>query len=77
MTALLGPCPCRCGQPVVWNGKRWRNVGQRAGGHTCPKGAPCGAYMPQYSDRCARRTGHVTEHRSSYAMANARRRRAA
>lgn len=75
---ILGPLPCQgCARPVVWNGKRWRNVGQRSGGHACQPAVNvrCGALMPYIKERCARRLGHNDEHRSRYAMDNAARSR--
>ena len=32
----------------------------------------CGAWMPKYGELCARRPGHRWEHRSEYALENAR-----
>ena len=75
---ILGPAPCQgCHSPVYWNGKRWRNPGQRSGGHACkPDGIViCNGFMPQIKERCARRLGHLKEHRSRYAMDNAARAR--
>lgn len=65
-----------CRADVVWNGKRWRNPGQRSGRHVCPADRPtCGAWMPIARERCARGPGHsgVDQHRSAYALDNARR----
>lgn len=64
-----------CGTDVVWSAGRWRNVGQRSGRHVCPPTRErCGAFMPMHRDRCARKPGHGYEHRSEYALENARRR---
>ena len=73
---LPGVCQ-GCRQPVVWNGKRWRNPRQTSGRHACkPDGyVLCGGFMPQVKERCARRLGHNQEHRSRYAMDNAARAR--
>lgn len=70
---LPGTCIV-CHEPVVWNGIAWRDP--RGGrNHECPAERPlCGAWMPQARERCARRPGHGWEHRSDYAMGNARRR---
>lgn len=35
--------------------------------------ARCAAWMPKARASCARRTGHAYEHRSAYALDNARR----
>lgn len=33
---------------------------------------PCGEWLPYVRERCARRRGHRWEHRSAYALGNAR-----
>jgi len=69
-----GVCPV-CERPLVFTGKRWQDRG-RHGPHVCPEERPCcGAMMRQAHERCARRPGHTTEHRTSYALENARRMR--
>lgn len=75
---LWGECiVCRC--HVLWDGRKWKDPGRGMGTkHVCPTERPtCGAWMPQARERCARRPEHTTEHRTAYAMANARRRYAA
>ncbi len=75
MIALPGRCQV-CGTDVVWNGKRWRNVGQRSGGHVCPTDRPeCGYTMPITRERCARRPGHRDSHRSRWVLDEEARRR--
>ena len=73
-----GVCPV-CERPLVFTGKRWQDPGQHRGKgrpHVCPEERiACGAMMPQARMRCARLPGHTTEHRSSYALENARRTR--
>lgn len=72
---LPGRCPI-CDADLVWTGKRWRTAPLTQGNqaHVCPIERPlCNALMPYYGDRCARRPGHLYEHRSPYAMENARR----
>lgn len=66
-----------CGADVVWNGKMWRNPGQKGTGrHVCSADRPrCNVVMRNALERCARRPGHTTEHRTAYALANARRMR--
>lgn len=62
-----------CHAPVLFSGKTWKEPGQRRGRHSCPvERAVCGARMPRYGELCQRRPGHLTEHRSAYALANAR-----
>jgi hypothetical protein len=80
MIRLPGVCIV-CRQPVVWTGKRWeesprgRGMGRR---HACPDDRKvCGAWMPNARERCARGPGHGYEHRTAYALENARRRWAA
>lgn len=76
MRLLPGLCQV-CRTPVVWNGSVWRNAKGRTvmGRHVCPEDRPtCNAVM-RFGERCARLPGHTTEHRSAYAMANARRMR--
>jgi hypothetical protein len=64
---LPGVC-ISCREPVVWNGKHWRAPGQWGRAHVCQ--VACGALMPLALERCARRPGHTTPHRSRYAMDN-------
>lgn len=52
-----------CARPVRHRGDCWPMY-QRF--------EPCGAWMRNVRERCARRRGHRWEHRSSYAMGNAR-----
>lgn len=74
---LPGRCVV-CGHDVVWYVGHWRDpkkasrgVGKR---HVCPDERPvCGAFMPYARERCARRPGHGYEHRTLYAIENARR----
>jgi hypothetical protein len=71
---LPGRCPV-CSADLVWTGKRWRTAPLTRGGyaHVCPQDRPlCNALM-RYRERCARRPGHLYEHRTLYAMENARR----
>ena len=69
-----GVCPV-CERPLVFTGKRWQDPGRR-GPHVCPtERRSCGVMMPNAHLRCARTPGHGTEHRSSYALENARRMR--
>ena len=65
---LPGICQV-CHQPVVWNGKVWRNPGQGQRRHHCS--VVCGARM-QAGERCGRTPGHQGYHRSLYAMENER-----
>ncbi len=75
MIALPGRCQ-GCSARVVWNGKRWRNEGQRSGGHVCPDDRPeCGYLMPYIKERCARRPGHRDSHRSRWTLDDEARRR--
>jgi hypothetical protein len=72
MIRLPGRCPV-CSADLVWTGKRWRTapVTKGGGAHVCPEDRPlCNALM-RYGERCARRPGHTTEHRTRYAMDNA------
>jgi hypothetical protein len=73
---LPGRCQV-CGGDVAWNGKMWRDIGQRGKGrHVCPDDRPrCNMVMRNALERCARLPGHTTEHRTAYALANARRMR--
>lgn len=62
-----------CRDPVVWNGKSWKAPGQWGQRHVCRADrATCGAWMPYARERCARRPRHTTEHRTRYALDNAR-----
>jgi hypothetical protein len=69
---LPGRCQV-CSGDVVWNGKVWRDL--TANGkhrHVCPEDRPtCNAVMRWAGERCARRPGHTTEHRTRYALDNA------
>jgi hypothetical protein len=69
---LPGRCQV-CNVALVWDGKRWKEPRQGAGRrHVCREDRPtCGAWMPYIRERCARGPGHITEHRSRYAMDNA------
>jgi hypothetical protein len=75
---LPGRC-MTCGASVSWYARAWREPrrplnGKPAHRHVCAEDrAVCGAFMPQVRERCARRPGHAWEHRSSYALENARR----
>lgn len=75
MIRLPGVCQ-GCGASVMWTGKRWQDAPLGRGkGHThrCAEDRPaCGAWMPYVRTRCARRPGHGFEHRSPYALENAR-----
>lgn len=71
-----------CRRNTIWNGSDWRNLGrqyQSAGiwfgrKHVCrPERPTCGVWMPTAKERCARGPGHGWEHRTAYAMDNARR----
>jgi hypothetical protein len=70
---LIGRC-MGCGADVRWYAKAWRDTprsGRKVGPqHVC---VLCGAFMPKAGSRCARLRGHAWEHRSIYAMTNARR----
>jgi hypothetical protein len=67
---LPGVCVV-CRAPVVWRGKSWKNPGQWGQRHRCPADRPiCGAMMRYAGERCARKPGHTTEHRTAYALAN-------
>lgn len=73
---LPGRCVV-CAADVVWTGKSWKDrrpVSARVRRkHVCRADRPaCGALMPLARERCARRPGHTTEHRSRYALENAR-----
>ena len=78
---ILGPAPCGgCRRPVwYFRALGWAEPTGRKTvpwtRHGCHHGDRCGAVMPMYGDRCARRRGHRTEHRSRYAMDNAARQR--
>lgn len=68
---LPGRC-AGCGAAVLFTGKRWQDAGRRAA-HVCPQErSECGAWMRNARVRCARRPGHGYEHRSRYALDNAR-----
>lgn len=58
-----------CRQSVTFDGKRWTD--RPGSSHACPKPA-CGAVMPYLHEPCARTRGHRYEHRSRYALENAR-----
>lgn len=63
-----------CGADVIWTGKSWKKPGKGGARHVCPTDRPvCGAFMRNARERCARRGGHGYEHRTAYAMENARR----
>ena len=74
MIRLPGTCVV-CRRSVMWTGKRWRNVNGRLGAvHTCPPDRPtCGYWMPVVKERCARPPHSNGDHRSIYALENARR----
>jgi hypothetical protein len=68
---LPGRC-ATCGGAIVFDGKRW--VDRPRVVHVCPVERPtCGELMRYAKERCARTPGHRFEHRSRYAMDNARR----
>jgi hypothetical protein len=71
---LPGRC-MGCGVAVEWHGRVWRPRGStRHHAHQCRTDRDkCGAWMPYVEERCARRPGHGFEHRTAYAMENARR----
>lgn len=74
MIRLPGVCIV-CRRPVVWNGKHWKRwPGTKDSAyHVCPEDRlECGAWMPRARERCARRPGHGFEHKSRYALENAR-----
>lgn len=74
---LPGRCSV-CGAFVRWRGRHWRDPGTNRLGriHVCPQDrALCGAFMPYARERCARKPGHTTEHRTAYALENAARMR--
>lgn len=67
---LPGRC-ITCGADVVWSRRAWRRPGQGGHLHRCAPDRPlCAAWMPYARERCARGPGHLTEHRTAYAMAN-------
>lgn len=69
---LPGRCVV-CRRDVVWTGRQWKDGANLRRRHVCPAERPvCGARMI-YEQRCARRPGHTTEHRTAYALANAAR----
>lgn len=75
MIRLPGVCIV-CRESVVWTGKQWKAATNLERTHTCPEDrAVCGAWMPNAKERCARRPGHVTQHLTAYAIANAARAR--
>jgi hypothetical protein len=60
----LGPCPCSiCGRLLTWNGRRWLPAHLHD---------TCDAWMPYAKERCARRRGHGYEHKTRWALDNAR-----
>lgn len=64
-----------CRNPVVYASKRWRDPYLRGKGkpHVCPVDRPtCGAWMRNARERCARAPGHANDHRTRWAMDNAR-----
>ncbi len=66
---LPGVC-IKCRARVVWNGRYWRRPERGyMGPHVC---WPCWAWMPVAQEKCARPEGHKGEHRSAYAIENAR-----
>jgi hypothetical protein len=74
---LIGRC-VGCGADVRWYAKAWREIRRPrtkpAPRHVCREDrAVCGAFMPKARTRCARLPSHAWEHRSPYAMENARR----
>lgn len=74
MIRLPGVCAC-CRADVAWTGKRWQGAPVRLGKgrtHVCTANVRCGAWMPYAREHCARLPGHRWEHRTEYAMRNAR-----
>jgi len=70
---LPGACVV-CRRPVWWGGKSWREGTRHGVRHVCPSDRPtCGAWMRYARERCARRPGHTTAHRTQYALDNAMR----
>ena len=72
---LPGRCVV-CGHAIAWYVGAWREFAAQGTGrrHVCPTERPtCGAFMPSARERCARRPGHGFEHRTAYALENARR----
>jgi hypothetical protein len=73
--SLPGVCIV-CRERVHWWDGAWRQYrpGRRFRRHECnPERPRCNALMPYAEGRCARRPGHRHEHRSAYALENARR----
>lgn len=69
---LPGVCQV-CRRPVTYNGRNWKERTNLRRRHVCPIDRPTCAAVMRYGERCARKPGHTTEHRTAYAMANARR----
>jgi hypothetical protein len=70
--SLPGVCIV-CRSAIWWGGRSWRDGNGRGARHICVSDRPtCGAWMPFARERCARRPGHGTEHRTAYSMENAR-----
>jgi hypothetical protein len=68
--SLPGVCAI-CRRPVFWGGRSWREGSGRGARHHCPSDRlECGAWMRYARERCARRPGHTTEHRTQYALDN-------
>ncbi len=67
-----------CFDAVQWYRRAWRDpapTSHHTGRvHACRSDRPtCGEWMRYAKERCARRPGHTTEHRTLYAVENARR----
>lgn len=71
------PGVCIVCRRAVWLARRgeWREGNAKGVRHICPSYRPtCGAVMRYAGERCARRPGHTTEHRTRYALDNQYRR---